>query len=64
MMVNVLNAQDTAPLAIAEILKAGSHDPGPKAQRIEDPREWTAEKIVERAENITSDKGPAGNFDD
>ncbi|KJS28445.1 MAG: ketose-bisphosphate aldolase [Desulfatitalea sp. BRH_c12] len=64
MMVNVLNAQDTAPLAIAEILKAGSHDPGPKAQRIEDPREWTAEKIVERAKSITSDKGPAGNFED
>ena len=64
MLINVLNAQDTAPLAIAEILKAGSFDPGPKAQRIEDPAQWTPEKIVERAKSIDTDKGPEGNFED
>jgi len=64
MLVEVLNARDTAPLAIEAILKAGSHDVGPKGSRIEDPAEWTKEKIVEKAKNISSDKGAAGNFDD
>ena len=64
MLVNVLNAQDTAPLAIAEILKAGGHDPGPKGRRIDDPDDWTPEKIRERAKTIDSDKGPKGDFDD
>jgi len=64
MLVEVLNARDTAPLAIEAILKAGSHDVGPKGSRIEDPAEWTEAKIVEKAKNISSDKGAAGNFDD
>lgn len=64
MLVNVFNAQDTAPLAIEAILKAGGHDPGPKARRIESPDDWTPEKIIERAKHIVSDKGPAGDFDD
>ncbi len=64
MMTEVLNASDTAPLAIKAILKAGSYDLGPKATRIEDPAEWTKEKIVERAKTLTGDKGPAGNFED
>jgi len=63
-MTEVFNAQDTAPLAIAAILKAGSHDVGPKARRIEDPSQWTREQIIERAKSICSDKGPQGNFDD
>jgi fructose/tagatose bisphosphate aldolase len=61
---NVFNAENTAPLAIQAILAAGSHDPGPKAERIESPSEWTPEKIVQRAATITSDKGEAGDFDD
>lgn len=64
MLVNVFNAGDTAPLAIAAILEAGSYDLGSKVDRIEKPEEWTPEKIAERAASITSDKGPAGNFDD
>ena len=64
MMTKVLNAQDTAPLAVEAILKAGSHDPGPKAQRIENPDEWTDDRIIERAKAITSNKGPEGNFED
>ncbi len=64
MLANVLNTRDTASLAIAAILENGSHDPGPKASRIEDPAEWTPERIVERAVSIQSDKGPAGDFDD
>ena len=61
---NVFNAENTAPLAIQAILAAGSHDPGPKAERIESSSEWTPEKIVQRAATITSDKGEAGDFDD
>ncbi|RJQ85688.1 MAG: ketose-bisphosphate aldolase [Desulfobacteraceae bacterium] len=64
MLVNVLNAQDTAPLVIAEIVKAGSHDPGPKGQRSENPHDWTPAKIVERSKYLNTDKGPSGNFED
>ena len=64
MLVNVFNAQDSAPLAIEAILKAGTYDPGRKAERIENPDEWTPEKIVKRAASITSDKGAEGDFDD
>jgi len=64
LLANVFNARDTAPLAIEAILKAGSYDLGPKAERIEDPADWTNEKIHERAANLNTDKGPAGDFDD
>ena len=64
MLVNVFNAQDTADLAIDAILTAGSFDPGPKAQRIEEPQEWTPEKIAQRAAAIESNEGPEGDFDD
>ncbi len=64
MLVNVFNGKDTADLAIETILEAGSHDPEPKAERIENPDDWTTEKIVQRAATISSDKGPDGDFDD
>ena len=64
MLVNVFNAQDTADLAIEAILSANGYDPGPKARRIEDPQEWTAEKITQRAALIESNDGPEGDFDD
>jgi len=64
MLVNVFNAQDSAPLAIEAILEAGTYDPGPKAARIEDPAEWTPEKIIQRAATIESENRPEGDFDD
>ena len=64
MLTTVLYSEGTAPLVIEAICKNGTHDPGPKASRIEDPAQWTPEKIAERAQTIDSDKGPAGNFDD
>ena len=64
MLVNVLNAGDTAPLAIDAIIKAGSYDPGPKGTLLEDPAEWTEKKLVERAKHLNADKGPKGDFDD
>ena len=64
LLVNVFNAQDTAPLAIEEILQAGSYDLGAKAQRIADPNDWTKEKIEARAATLETNSGAAGDFDD
>lgn len=64
MLINVLNAQDTASIAVDAILKVGTYDPGPKAERIEDPKEWTTDKIIERAKSLNTNKGPQGSFDD
>ncbi len=60
----VFNAVDTAPIAIEAILEAGSYNMGLKAQRTENPADWTDDKIIERAKTIDSDKGEKGNFDD
>lgn len=64
MLTTVFNAGNTAPLVIEAILAAGSCDPGPKTQRIEDPAEWTPEKIAIRVRSVQGDKGETGNFDD
>jgi fructose-bisphosphate aldolase class II len=64
MMTEVFNGADTAPLAVEAILAAGSHDLGAKAGRIEDPSDWSEEKIVEKAKSLDSDKGAKGDFDD
>ena len=61
---DVFNAENTAPLAIEAILSSGSFDPGPKVGRIEDPDQWTSERISEKAMAIDSDKGPTGDFED
>jgi len=64
LLVNVFNAQDSAPLGIKAILEKGSCDMGPKVGRLEDPEQWSGEKIPRRAASLGSDKGPAGDFDD
>jgi len=64
LITEVFNAADTAPLAISAILKAGSYDLGPKGKRIEDPAQWTKEQLPKRAQGLSRDKGPAGNFED
>ena len=64
MMVNVFNGEGTASLAIESILKTGSCDPGFKAGRTQDPKEWTPDRIIAKAATITSDKGEEGDFDD
>ncbi|MCL2792546.1 MAG: class II fructose-bisphosphate aldolase [Spirochaetaceae bacterium] len=64
MLVNVFNAKDTAPLAIDAILKAGSYDLGPKVNKVEDAAAWTPAKIAEKAAKLSTDRGPAGDFDD
>ena len=64
MLVKVFNASETADIAIQNMLSSGSCDPGPKGERIENPDEWTREKIIQKAAEIDSDKGPEGDFDD
>jgi fructose-bisphosphate aldolase, class II len=64
MLVNVFNAGDTADIAIQNILSVGSYDAGAKTERIENPEEWTPEKIAQKAAGMDSDKGPSGDFDD
>ncbi len=64
LLVNVFNAKDTAPLALAAIIEAGSYDLGPKAGRLDNSADWTPEKIRARVKTLDSDKGSAGNFDD
>ncbi|UCG08894.1 MAG: class II fructose-bisphosphate aldolase [Desulfobacterales bacterium] len=64
MLVDVFNAEGTAPLAISQILQTGSYDAGAKVGRIEDPADWTPELIAQKAAAIGSDKGPEGDFDD
>jgi len=56
MLVNVFNAKDTTPIALDMILEADSFDPGPKVGRIEDPSEWTPEKIREKANALFNRK--------
>jgi fructose-bisphosphate aldolase class II len=63
-LTDVFNAEDTAPLAIDTILKAGTFDVGPKTERMEDPGQWTREKIKEKASGLHVDKGRKGNFED
>ncbi len=64
LLTDVFNTTDTAEIVIEDILKNRSHDPGPKAGKIEKKSDWTEEKIFEKASKIVSDKGPDGDFDD
>jgi hypothetical protein len=64
LLTRVFHAKDTAPLAIEAILRAGTFDLGPKASRIENPSQWTEDKIKERAAKLHGDKGPKGDFED
>jgi fructose-bisphosphate aldolase class II len=64
LLTEVFNAGDTAPLGIEAILEADSFDLGPKAQRTEDPADWTEEKLRARAAAMDVDKGEEGDFDD
>ncbi len=64
MLINVFNAENTADIVKEKILKAGSYDAGTKAEKIENLENWTKEKIISKASDITSEEGPEGDFDD
>jgi fructose-bisphosphate aldolase class II len=63
-LLDVFNARNTAPMAIQAICQTKCADPGPVSKQIENPQQWTSEKIVQRAACICSDEGPQGDFDD
>jgi fructose/tagatose bisphosphate aldolase len=64
LLVTWFNARDTADLAVEAILEKGSHDMGPKVDRIEDPAGWTREEILKKAQSLHREKGGTGNYDD
>ena len=64
LLTDVFNAAGTAPLGIEAILKAGSYDLGPKGTPMEDPAQWTEEKIRARAAALAGGKAAAGDYDD
>jgi hypothetical protein len=64
LLTDVFYATDTAPLVVDLLLEKGSCDVGTGAAVLEDPSEWTEEKIRARAALIDSDKGPKGDWDD
>jgi fructose-bisphosphate aldolase, class II len=64
MMTEVLNSGNTAQLAVDVLLEADSYDVGPKGNVLENPADWTTEHIIERAKNLSTNKGPGGNFED
>jgi len=64
LLTEVFNAQGTAGETIGLLTDAGSWDLGPKADRIEDPNQWTEEAIRARAEELARERGPAGDYED
>lgn len=64
MLTNVFNAAGTGTLGKELLRKAGTYDLGSKGKQLEDPADWTREKIIERAKTLVVDKGPEGDFDD
>ena len=63
-LVNVFNAEETASIAVEDIIATGSYDPGPNAEQIENLEKWTEEEIIRKGKLIVSDKGKEGDFDD
>lgn len=64
LLIDVFNAADTADYAKQAVIDAGSHDLGPKVDKMEQSEEWTEGKIREKAALLDTDKGPEGDFDD
>ncbi|SLM29015.1 hypothetical protein MTBBW1_1670031 [Desulfamplus magnetovallimortis] len=63
-LVNVFNAEDTASIAIEDIIRTGTPDPGNKTGIIENPENWTKEQILEKGKLMDNPTGPSGDFDD
>ena len=63
---NVFNSENTAPLVYEKIVAAGGYNAKPKATRIEDKKDWSAEKIALKAASLlkNSNDDKAGDFDD
>ena len=63
LLTSVFNAGETASLALETILEAGFYDIGPKGSRIEDPADWTEERISQKAAAFVRPKGPSGVYE-
>jgi hypothetical protein len=63
LLVNVFNAKDTADIAI-DLINEKGYDMGVKAERLEDPAQWTEERFRALYATMDIDKGPEGDFDD
>ncbi len=68
LLVNIFNAENTAPIVAEEILASGTFDPGPKAQVIENFDEWTKDEIIKKGKEFASSPSNSNdsgkNFDD
>lgn len=64
LLTNVFNAEGTGTIACKMLVETDSYDLGAKVDQIEDPAEWTKEKIIDRAKTLVVDKGPEGDFED
>ncbi len=66
MLINVFSSKDSAAIALEEILKAGSYDPGPVTKKIEIKEDWTDEKIREKAQSLFSmqQESEKGDYED
>jgi len=64
MLTEVMNAKDTAPLALEILADSASYDVGVKAVRTEAPAQWTEARMREKAAALGSNQGPDGDFDD
>jgi fructose/tagatose bisphosphate aldolase len=67
LLVDVFGAADTAPLAVAAVLEAGSYDVAALAARRESPAAWTEREIRARARDLAAAgprPGAGGDFDD
>lgn len=63
-MMKLFGMADTGSLILDQMGSIGSVYPERKVARIEDKKDWTPEKIKEKAALIDSDKGPDGKFED
>ncbi len=64
LLTEVFYADGSAELAYDILAKAGSWQLPDKAERLENPAEWTEAEIIRRGACLSGDKGPEGNFDD
>ena len=64
LITDVFNGHDTRDRLSRRFSRPGLTTWRPKAHRIEDPAEWTEEKIKKKGTSLASDKGPAGNYED
>jgi fructose-bisphosphate aldolase, class II len=66
LMTSVFNSNNSASIAVEDIIETGSYDPGPTTQKREKQEDWTEDKIREKAKSLPSmqEASPAGDYED